>query len=66
MWPSISTSTLCRCAVQAAQAYALACLAEAQALTVLRACQKGNAPSLIASLSTDTAALFRRSLLPAQ
>jgi hypothetical protein len=43
---------------QTAQAWALACIAEAQALTVLRAVQKGNAPSLIASLATDASAAF--------
>jgi hypothetical protein len=46
-------------ALQASQAYALACLAEAQSLTVLRAIQKGNAPSLVAALAIDTSALFR-------
>lgn len=44
---------------QTAQAWALACIAEAQALTVLRAVQKGNAPSLIASLATDASAAFK-------
>lgn len=43
---------------QSAQAYALLCIAEAQSLTVLRAIQKGNAPSLIASLAVDAAAAF--------
>ncbi|BDA48020.1 probable BRO1 domain-containing protein BROX [Coccomyxa sp. Obi] len=46
------------CNVQTAQAYALLCIAEAQSLTVLRAIQKGNAPSLIASLAVDAAAAF--------
>lgn len=45
--------------VQAAQAFSLACVAEAQALTVLRAVQKGNAPTLIASLATDASAAFK-------
>jgi len=43
---------------QTAQAYALLCIASAQSLTVLRAIQKGNAPSLIASLAVDAAAAF--------
>lgn len=43
---------------QTAQAYALLCIAEAQSLTMLRAIQKGNAPSLIASLAVDAAAAF--------
>ncbi len=43
---------------QTAQAFALLCVAEAQSLTVLRAIQKGNAPSLIASLAVDAAAAF--------
>ena len=45
--------------LQTAQAFSLACIAEAQALTVLRAVQKGNAPSLIASLATDASAAFK-------
>ena len=45
--------------LQTAQAFLLACIAEAQALTVLRAVQKGNAPSLIASLATDASAAFK-------
>ena len=45
--------------MQAAQAFSLVCIAEAQALTVLRAVQKGNAPSLIASLATDASAAFK-------
>ena len=45
--------------VQTAQAFSLACVAEAQALTVLRAVQKGNAPNLIASLATDASAAFK-------
>ena len=45
--------------MQTAQAFSLACIAEAQALTVLRAVQKGNAPSLIASLATDASAAFK-------
>ncbi|CAK0784762.1 hypothetical protein CVIRNUC_007966 [Coccomyxa viridis] len=47
------------CNVQTAQAFSLACIAEAQALTVLRAVQKGNAPSLVASLATDASAAFK-------
>lgn len=43
---------------QTAQAYALACIAEAQSLTVLTAIQKGNEASLVASLSADAAAAF--------
>ena len=45
--------------LQTAQAFSLACIAEAQALTVLRAVQKGNAPSLVASLATDASAAFK-------
>ena len=44
---------------QTAQAFSLACIAEAQALTVLRAIQKGNAPTLIASLAADASAAFK-------
>ena len=35
-------------------------LADAQSLTVLRAVAKGNQPSLVASISLDTAALYRQ------
>lgn len=45
--------------VQTAQAFSLACIAQAQALTVLRAVQKGNAPTLIAALATDASAAFK-------
>ena len=34
-------------------------LADAQSITVLRAIQKGNAPSLVAALSCDTAAMYQ-------
>jgi hypothetical protein len=44
--------------VQTAQAYALICIAEAQSLTASRAIRKGNAASLVASLSVDAAAAF--------
>jgi len=43
---------------QVVQALASFALADAQQLTVLRAVQKGNQPSLIASLAADTAALY--------
>ena len=34
-------------------------LADAQSITVLRAIQKGNAPSLVASLAHDTANMYQ-------
>lgn len=34
-------------------------LADAQSITVLRAIQKGNAPSLVAALACDTAAMYQ-------
>lgn len=52
--------------MQALSAYWSLCLADAQSLTVLRAIQKGNQPSLIAALASDTALLYRQSAQAAQ
>lgn len=41
------------CSADALQATSLCCLADAQGITVLRAIQKGNEPTLISSLSRD-------------
>lgn len=38
------------------------CLADAQAITTLRAMAKSNAPSLIAGLAAETAAMYRSSV----
>ena len=46
--------------VQAAAALAGIALADAQSIITLRACAKNNQPSLIASLSADSAALYRQ------
>lgn len=45
--------------MQAASTFLHICLADAQAITTLRAMAKNNAPSLVASLAVDTAALYR-------
>lgn len=45
--------------MQALQGYTQLTLADAQSVTVLRAIQKGNAPSLVAALACDTAAMYQ-------
>lgn len=45
--------------MQVLQGYTQVTLADAQSITVLRAIQKGNAPSLVAALACDTAAMYQ-------
>lgn len=45
--------------MQVLQGYMQVTLADAQSITVLRAVQKGNAPSLVAALACDTAAMYQ-------
>lgn len=45
--------------MQAVAALLNLCLADAQSITTLRAMAKNNAPSLVAGLAADTAALYR-------
>ena len=45
--------------MQVLQGYTQLTLADAQSITVLRAVQKGNAPSLVAALACDTAAMYQ-------
>lgn len=45
--------------MQVLQGYMQVTLADAQSITVLRAIQKGNAPSLVAALACDTAAMYQ-------
>ena len=45
--------------MQVLQGYMQVTLADAQSITVLRAIQKGNAPSLVAALASDTAAMYQ-------
>lgn len=45
--------------MQVLQGYTQVTLADAQSITVLRAVQKGNAPSLVAALACDTAAMYQ-------
>lgn len=47
------------CSPQVVQGYTQLALADAQSITVLRAIQKGNAPSLIAALAHDTANMYQ-------
>ena len=44
---------------QVVQGYTQLALADAQSITVLRAIQKGNAPSLVAALAHDTANMYQ-------
>lgn len=50
---------LCGPMLQVLQGHMQLALADAQSITVLRAIQKGNAPSLVASLAGDTANLYQ-------
>lgn len=45
--------------LQVLQGHMQVALADAQSITVLRAIQKGNAPSLVAALACDTAAMYQ-------
>ena len=45
--------------MQVLQGHMQVALADAQSITVLRAIQKGNAPSLVAALACDTAAMYQ-------
>ncbi|KAL3151995.1 hypothetical protein ABBQ32_001116 [Trebouxia sp. C0010 RCD-2024] len=47
------------CNSQVLQGHMQVALADAQSITVLRAIQKGNAPSLVAALACDTAAMYQ-------
>ncbi|GAB4819023.1 hypothetical protein N2152v2_006069 [Parachlorella kessleri] len=54
------------CNPQVVKALSLACLADCQLLTVLRAVQKGNQPGLIAAIAGDTASLYGSGLQAAR
>ena len=45
--------------MQVLQGHMQVALADAQSITVLRAIQKGNAPSLVAALACDTVAMYQ-------
>ncbi len=52
-------AAICLNALQVLQGHMQLALADAQSITVLRAIQKGNAPSLVASLAHDTANMYQ-------
>ena len=55
----IGNGTCIAVSVQVSEGYTQLALADAQSITVLRAIQKGNAPSLIAALARNTANMYQ-------